>query len=130
MRTALSPQVTIPLDQTRMGRSVRSVRVHLRGSYTPLPSSVGGSVVASVNGETIDHWTTDDTGAIDRWVAVPNRLLQRYTNLGVAINISGNTGRCGEFQPITLTIDGDSPVESELADPPLINRSFSRCRRR
>ncbi|WP_293241162.1 hypothetical protein [Mycolicibacterium sp.] len=118
--TALNPQVTIALDQTRLGRSVRNVRVHLRGSYTPLPSSVGGSVVAAINGETIDHWSTDGTGAIDRWVAIPDRLLQRYTNLGVAINIAGNTGRCGEFQPVTLTIDGDSPVESKQADPPLI----------
>jgi hypothetical protein len=117
--TALNPQVSVALDQTRLGRSVRDVRVHLRGSYTPLPSSVGGSVVAAINGETIDHWTTDSTGVIDRWVAIPDRLLQRYTNLGVAIDISGNTGRCGEFQPITLTIDGETPVESRLADPPL-----------
>ena len=91
--------------------------MHLRGSYTPLPTSVGGSVVAAINGETIDQWPTDGTGVIDRWVDVPDRLLQRYTNLGVAINIPGNTGRCGEFQPITLTIDGDSPVQTHPSGP-------------
>ncbi len=117
--TALAPQVTIALDQTRIGRSAHNIRVHLRGSYTPLPSSVGGEIVASISGETIDHWPTDGSGAIDRWVDVPDRLLQRYVNLGVAVNITGNTGRCGEFQPITLTIDGDSPVESTAAKPPL-----------
>ena len=63
--TALSPQVSIGLDQTRLGRSVENVRVHLRGSYTPLPTSVGGSVVAAINGETIDQWPTDGTG-VDR----------------------------------------------------------------
>ncbi len=117
--TALNPQVSIGLDQTRLGRSARNVRVHLRGTYTPLPTSIGGSVVAAINGETLTQWPTDGTGVIDRWVDIPERLLQRYTNLGVAINISGNTGRCGEFQPITLTIDGDSPVQSSPADPPL-----------
>jgi hypothetical protein len=117
--TALNPQVSIGLDQTRLGRSSRNVRVHLLGTYTPLPTSVGGSVVAAINGETIDQWTTDAAGVIDRWVDIPDRLLQRYVNLGVAINISGNTGRCGEFQPITLTIDGDSPVQSTRAGPPL-----------
>lgn len=117
--TALNPQVSIGLDQTRLGRSVRNVRVHLRGTYTPLPTSIGGSVVAAINGETIAQWPTDAAGVIDRWVDIPDRLLQRYTNLGVAINISGNTGRCGEFQPITLTIDGDSPVQTTGADPPL-----------
>lgn len=117
--TALNPQVSIGLDQTRLGRSVRNVRVHLRGTYTPLPTSIGGSVVAAINGETLAQWPTDGTGVIDRWVDIPDRLLQRYTNLGVAINISGNTGRCGEFQPITLTIDGESPVQSSPADPSL-----------
>src|SRR5439155_19593691 len=89
------------------------------GSYTPLPSSVGGQVVAAVGGATINSWPADSTGIIDRWVDIPDRLLQRYINLGVAINITGNTGRCGEFQPITLTIDGDSPVQSSLAKPPV-----------
>jgi len=117
--TALAPQVSIPLDQTRLGRPAHEIRVHLRGSYTPLPSSVGGQLVAAIGGETIDRWPTDGAGLIDRWVNVPDRLLQRYTNLGVAINVTGDTGRCGEFQPTTLTIDGDSPVESKLAKPPL-----------
>ncbi len=35
------------------------------------------------------------------------------------VNISGNTGRCGEFQPITLTIDGESVVQSSPAKPPV-----------
>ncbi|MGV0642566.1 hypothetical protein ABQE44_04090 [Mycolicibacterium sp. XJ2546] len=117
--TALAPQVTIGLDQTRLGRSAHNIRVHLRGSYTPLPSSVGGDLVASVAGETIDQWPTDGSGNIDRWIDVPDHLLQRYINLGVAVRIAGNTGRCGEFQPITLTIDGDSPVQSAAAKPPV-----------
>jgi hypothetical protein len=117
--TALAPQVSIGLDQTRLGRSAHNVRVRLRGSYTPLPSSVGGQLVATIGGETIDRWPTDNTGTIDRWVDVPDRLLQRYTNLGLALDITGNTGRCGEFQPVTLTIDGDSPIQSSPAKPPL-----------
>jgi hypothetical protein len=117
--TALAPQVSIALDQTRFGRSAHNIRVHLQGSYTPLPAGIGGQLVAAINGEAVDHWPADNAGAIDRWVNVPDRLLQRYTNLGVALNISGNTGRCGEFQPITLTIDGDSPIQSLLAQPPI-----------
>lgn len=117
--TALSPQVSIALDQTRLGRPSHDVRVQLRGSYTPLPSSVGGQLVAAIGGETIDRWPAASDGIIDRWVNVPDRILQRYTNLGVAINITGDTGRCGEFQPITLTIDGDSPIQSSLAKPPV-----------
>lgn len=117
--TALEPQVSIGLDQTRLGRPVRDVRVHLKGSYTPLPASVGGQLVASVGGSQVDHWPTDSNGSIDRWVNVPNDQLTRYTNLDVAIDLSGNTGRCGEFQPVKITIDGATTVESSAANPPV-----------
>jgi hypothetical protein len=75
--------------------------------------------VALVGGETIDTWSVDDKHLIDRWVDVPDRLLQRYTTLGISLNVAGNTGRCGEFQPLTLTIDGASVVQSSEADPPV-----------
>jgi len=117
--TALKPQVFLPLDQTRLGRPVRDVRIHLQGSYTPLPSSVAGQVVASIAGQGIDRWATDSTGKIDRWVTVPNSMLQRYTNLGITVDLAGDTGRCGEFQPVTLTIDGATAVESTAANPPV-----------
>ena len=116
---ALAPQVSIGLDQTRMGRSAHDVRVHLMGSYTPIPNSISARLIAVVGGETIDRWPSDSTGVIDRWVSVPDRLLERYTTLGVSLNIAGNTGRCGEFQPLTLTIDGDSVVASQPAVPPV-----------
>lgn len=116
--TALKPRVSVGLDQTRLGRPVRDVRVHLKGSYTPLPASVAGQLTASVGGQQVDRWPTEANGTVDRWVTVPNEMLLRYTNLDVAIDLSGNTGRCGEFQPVTLTIDGATTVQSKAADPP------------
>jgi hypothetical protein len=116
--TALKPQVSVGLDQTRLGRPVKDVRVHLKGSYTPLPAGIGGQIVVAIDGQTVDRWPIEPSGVINRWIAVPDDMLQRYTNLGVAVDISGNTGRCGEFQPVTLTIDGATVVESRLADPP------------
>lgn len=118
--TALTnPRVVIPLDQTRIGRAVRNMRVHLQGSYTPLPSNLGGQVTVGVGGNNLVRWATDNTGTIDRWIDIPDRLLTRFTDLDVAVEATGNTGRCGEYQPITLTIDGATEVQSELADPPV-----------
>jgi hypothetical protein len=116
---ALAPQVAVGLDQTRMGRSAEAVRVHLLGSYTPTPPNVSARLVAIVGGETIDSWPVDERGVIDHWIDVPDRLLQRYTTLGISLNVAGSTGRCGEFQPLTLTIDGDSVVQSTAAVPPV-----------
>jgi hypothetical protein len=117
--TALSPQVGIALDQTRLGRSAKAVRVHLIGSYTPLPTGIGGQIVVAIAGETLQRWPAEASGELDRWIDVPDRLLKRYTTLNVAVDISGNTGQCGEFQPITLTVDGATEVSSRLASPPV-----------
>ena len=115
----LSPQVGIALDQTRFGHPTQAVRVHLVGTYTPPLAGLSSQLTASVGGVTIDTWPTEPAGVIDRWVDVPDRLLQRYTSLAVALNTSGNTGRCGEFRPLTLRIDGSSVVESATAKPPI-----------
>jgi hypothetical protein len=116
---AFNPQVFVGLDQTRLGKPVRSMRVHLKGSYTPLPSTVGGQIVTSVGSRTVDRWAVDSSGAIDRWINIPDDALQRYTNLRVAVDIAGETGRCGEFEPVTLRIDGDTTIDSSVADPPV-----------
>lgn len=113
-----NPRVTIPLDQTRLGRSVQDVRVHLIGNYTPLPNSLGGQVVVSIADQTIAQWPTESTGSIDRWIDIPEDRISRYTALDVEVQAAGNTGRCGENAPIRLVIDGATAVESALANPP------------
>lgn len=124
--TQLQPRVSIGLDQTRYGRSIRGVRVHLLGSYTPTPSNIGGQVTVNIGAETIDHFPTDGHGTIDRWVDVPDRLLQRYTSLDVVLDVAGNIGHCGDFytagpgnQLLTLNISGDTTIESRQAAPPV-----------
>lgn len=124
--TSLEPQVSIGIDQTRFGRPIHDVRVHLKGSFSPLPSDAGGQIVVSIGDETIDRWPADAQGSIDRLVSVPDRLLQRYTTIGVALNDSQNAGRCGDFytagpgdRQLNLTIDGDSTVQSNPAAPPV-----------
>lgn len=126
--SSLEPQVAIGVDQTRFGRSIRGVRMHLQGSYTPLQPDAGGQLVVTVGNETIDHWPADGQGNIDRWVNVPDRLLQRYTAVTVTLNASGNTGRCGDLYTtgpgtrlLSLTINGDSIVQSSPAAPPVPN---------
>lgn len=118
--TALTdPQVSIGIDQTRLGRSAGNIRVNLKGSYTPLPPNYGGQLVVSVGEQVITRWAAESNGTIDRWIDIPDRLLQRFTDLNVAVDAAGDTGGCGESAPITLTVDGDSPVQSTPADPPV-----------
>lgn len=115
----IAPQVNIALDQTRFGRPTQAFRVHLMGSYTPVPADIGARVTASVYGQIIDTWPVDGNGAIDKWVNIPDRLVARYTELTVQIDTAGHTGRCGEFRPLGLEISGSTVVQSSTAQPPI-----------
>lgn len=115
----LSPQVTIGLDQTKFGHSVQGVRVHVLGTYTPLPNTFGAQLAASINGEQIDSWAADSAGTIDRWIDVPDRLLTRYTDLQVSLNTTGNTGACNDDHSMNLVINGNSVIQSSEAAPPI-----------
>ncbi|WP_313674747.1 hypothetical protein, partial [Mycolicibacterium sp.] len=116
---AIWPEVGIPLDQTVWGRSVRGFQVYLIGSHTPLPPNLGGEVVVTVDGETIDRWAVDPSGVIDHRVDIPDRLLDRSTTVSVKVRTNGNTGTCGESPLMVLRIDGDTQIEAMPADPPV-----------
>ncbi len=115
----VAPQVSIALDQTRFGHPTRGFKLHLMGSHTPVPGGVGSTLTASIGDEIIQTWPTEANGLIDRWVEIPDRLVQRYTSLVVGLETSGNLGRCGEFRPIKLSINGSSIVQSTPANPPI-----------
>ncbi|MCH9666385.1 MAG: cellulose biosynthesis cyclic di-GMP-binding regulatory protein BcsB [Actinomycetia bacterium] len=119
----MAPKVTIALDQTRFGHSTQGYRLHLTGRYTPVPADVGSQMTASVGEEIIGTWPTDADGVIDQWVDIPDRLVQRYTELVVGVETSGDTGSeyCGDrdFRPIRLSINGSTVVESAPANPPI-----------
>jgi hypothetical protein len=111
--------VTIGLDQTKFGHPVQDVRVHVMGTYTPLPNTFGAQLAATINGEQIDSWAADSAGTIDRWIDVPDRLLTRYTDVQVSLNTTGNTGGCNDDHSMNLVINGDSVIQTSEAAPPI-----------
>ena len=115
----VAPTVSIGLDQTRFGHPTQGYRLHLMGTYTPVPATVGSQLTASVGGEIIGSWPTDASGVLDQWVDIPDRLVLRYTNLGLGLETSGDTGYCDDFRPIRLEISGATVVESAPAKPPI-----------
>lgn len=124
--TSLQPRVSIGVDQTRFGRSIHAVRVHLQGSYTPTSNNSVGQISAMVGRDIVDHWPTDGRGSIDRWIDVPDRVLQRYTNIDLQLDVASNVGHCGDFytagpgnQLLTLNINSDSAIEGSPAAPPV-----------
>jgi hypothetical protein len=116
---ALWPKVNIEVDQTRFGHPLADIRIHLVGSYTPLPGNFGGESTVTVGGEVLDRWAATDDGIIDRSLTIPARLIKRSVNLEVAVRATGNPGRCGDHLPIALRIDPASTVQVGTASPPI-----------
>lgn len=118
--TAIGPvRVDVGIDQSRLGRPSKDVRVRLRGSYTPLPETLNGQLTVSAGATYIDSWPVDGSGRIDRWISIPNSVLGRFTTLSVTFQQAGLTHGCGLEAPLTLTIDPSSEVTSAVATPPI-----------
>ena len=114
----VAPQVGLPWI-----RPVSATRSRDSGCTSPGHTPRSGrrrcATYGPVNGEVIDSWGTGPDTTIDHWIDIPDRLVTRYTYLVVGMDTSGNTGRCGEYRPIKLTVDGSTVVESTTASPPI-----------
>lgn len=111
------PRLTVGIDQTRLARPSKNVRVQLRGSYTP-PTGPGGRLLVSIDDRVIGSWPADESGVFDDWVQIPNDELHRFTELTVTAEYSGTRARCGDADLATLTLDASGEIEAEAADPP------------
>jgi hypothetical protein len=116
---SLQPEVSVKVDQTRWAQSHSGIRVHLIGSYTPMPSNFNGELIAEIDKEVIDRWPFNPDGTIDRWVNIPNRLVQRSTELKVREHITGDPGHCNDFLNPELRIDGSTEIQVNRASPPI-----------
>lgn len=114
---AIWPRVSVELDQTKFGRQVGGITVHLIGSYTPIAGNFGGEVLIMVGDRVLDQWPAEGSAKIDRVVSVPRELLGRSTNLTVNIHTTGDPGNCGDYLPMDLRIDDSSTVEVTSAVP-------------
>ncbi len=116
---SLWPDTRIELDQTRWGHPIAGMSLNLLGSYTPLPSTLGGEVIVSIGDEVLDRWPVDADGVINRRIAIPDRLLKRSTVVDVGIRDTGDPGHCGDHLPVSMRIDGDTKITVVPANPPV-----------
>ncbi len=107
--------VRFSLDQSQLGRQTGNIRVKLQGHYTPLPPSQAGQLVITAGDRELANWAADSSGQIDRWIDIPDDVLQRDTPVQVTLRTTGDTGRCGTDQPLTLTVLPGSEVTGEAA---------------
>lgn len=98
------------LDQTRLATVAGDVRLDLVGTYSPPPEGRSGLVVVAAGDRVLDSWVADQTGVIDRTVTAPARVLGRYTDVTVTLQMAGDGAPCGVARPLTMLISGDTTV--------------------
>ncbi|GAB2654825.1 membrane protein [Gordonia jinhuaensis] len=113
------PSVIIGIDQTKLGRPSKNVRVELTGSYTPLPRDSGGRLSVRIGGNVIDSWQAESDGTFDKWVTIPDDELRRYTELIVTLERGDEEAGCGNRQLVTLTVSDSGEIRSSVANPPV-----------
>lgn len=117
---SLQPELTITIDQTRWAQPLNGIKVHLIGSYTPMPVDFNGEIVAEIGNDIIDRWAFNPEGSIDRWITIPNHLVNRSIDLNIREHATGDPGNCDDFLNPQLRID---PQETEIqvnrASPPV-----------
>lgn len=116
---SLRPEATITIDQSVFAQPVDDMRVHLIGSFTPLPNNFNGDLTASIGDTVIDRWPVNAEGTIDRWIDIPNRLAQRATGLKIRLHTTGDPGHCNDFLDPVLRIDGSTEISVRRASPPV-----------
>ncbi|UQE75451.1 cellulose biosynthesis cyclic di-GMP-binding regulatory protein BcsB [Gordonia sp. PP30] len=118
--TALGwPSVTVGIDQTRLGRPSDDIQVQLRGTYTAPPSGSGGQLTVRSGDTVIATWPADQSGAFDRWVSVPNSVLERFTELRVTLERGDSRTGCGDAFRSSLSLSASGRIRSNRAHPPI-----------
>ncbi len=116
---SVRPDATITLDQTVFAEPVGNIRVHVIGSYTPLPSNFNGELIASVGDLVLARWPVNAEGTIDRWVDIPDQRVQRATGLKIRLHTVGDPGHCNDYLGPELRIDPTTEIQVQRASPPL-----------
>ncbi len=112
-------RVVVAIAQSDLGRASHNLRVHLQGSYTPLPSTQAGVLTVDAGDHRIDSWPATADGRIDRWIDIPDDALRPTIDLAVTLTATGLDYECGRTMPVVLSIDPNSPVTSDAASPPI-----------
>ncbi len=110
--------VVLDLNQTRFGKPLRDIRVHLIGSYTALPEKLGGEIVVSIGGQVIDRWSASPDGVIDRWVSIPETMVRRLISVQVGVRTMGDEVDCYRATT-TVRLDRRTEIQANGANPPV-----------
>lgn len=109
------PQITVGIDQTRLGHPATGVRVQLTGTYTPIGS---GAISVRSGDRTIATIPTDGTGSFDTMVDLPDDVLRRYTGLTLTLENADTGFGCFNDHRSSLSLSSAGEITSGTADPP------------
>ena len=113
------PSITLGIDQTRLGRPSKDIRVQLIGSATPAADGSSPVVSVRLGQRVIATIKTGASGSFNQWVDLPNNALSRYNELVVTLERGDVREGCGNGTRGSLSVSAAGEVRSTEADEPL-----------
>ena len=109
-------QVEVPFTQSQLGRAMKNVTLRMIGTYVPMPSTRSAELSFSVGEQRLDTRAVDNNGRFDIEFTIPDELVTREMRVKVALDVSGDF-QCGSSNGSTLTLDPESTISSNVAEP-------------
>lgn len=112
------PMISFGIDQTRLGRPAKGIRVQLVGTYSPGQRDTSGIIAVQAGDRTITTIDADGDGSYNQWVDIPDDVVKRYTAITLTYQRGDLGEACGTGYRSSLSLSSAGEVQVDEADPP------------
>ncbi|MFW0795180.1 hypothetical protein AAFP30_15310 [Gordonia sp. CPCC 205515] len=112
------PSISFGIDQTRIGRPSKGIRVQLIGTYSPGQRNTSGIIAVQAGDRTISTISADGDGSYNQWVDIPDDVVKRYTAITLTYQRGDLGEACGTGYRSSLSLSSAGEVQADPADPP------------
>jgi hypothetical protein len=105
-------QLSLGIDETRLGGVATSMAIDLKASYTPVESGAKATAQVVVGGVSLATQLLDGTGTLSLPVTIPAALIQRTTTVIVNVSYFPSGFNCGGGgRTMTFSLDPRSTIQ-------------------
>jgi len=106
-------QFTVAFSQADFGHMIDWVRLHVSGTYTPIPAAAAASLNVFFNGQLVASRLADRSGSFQVAPVIPVHRLSRDNTVEVRFQYVPADGVCSRFSvPVDVQLSATSSVET------------------
>jgi len=108
-----SLRFTVKFSQADFGHMIDRVRLHISGTYTPIPVGAAASLDVFFNGQLVASKLADRSGSFHVAPVIPGRRLSRDNTVEIRFQYVPAEGVCARASvPVDVQLSADASVET------------------